>query len=229
MPKTVYSPPHETEIVQEIKARAAKIPNCEIVQSAVLKPGPQTFKVASVLQFRNPTTCEVTHRELHLNDYPFRVHGGIKWEIKDRLKHWGCKDSEIEQLRIFLSTFDKAAKPGDYTVIEGKPTPSLEELLRAVAKLDSPNLAGVIVRWPNAPRSYRHYRHLERRTIDVWWPRPCGRHTEPTRWRISDNSSRRKPKKSDFRPFWIATGGCSAVNMSRRFPSDTGPMKRLST
>ncbi len=144
MPKKRYSPPDQAEILQEINVRATKIPNCEVIQSAVLKPGPKTYKVASVLQFRNPATSEVTHQELHLNDYPFRVHSGIKWEVRDRLKHWGCKDDEIEQLRIFLSTFEKATTPGEYTVIEGAPTPPFQELLKAVGQLESPNLPGLI-------------------------------------------------------------------------------------
>lgn len=106
--------------------------------------GPQTYKVASILQFTNPKTGDVTHCELHVNDYKFRVGTGIQWDVKDRLKHWGCKDDEIEKLRAFLETFRGAGTPGEYTVIKGKPTPSFQELLKLLGELESPNLVGVI-------------------------------------------------------------------------------------
>ena len=64
--------------------------------------------------------------------------------MKDRLKHWGCKDEEIEKLRAFLETFKDADAPGEYSVIEGRPSPSLQELLKLLGELDSPNLVGVI-------------------------------------------------------------------------------------
>ncbi|MBI3677455.1 MAG: hypothetical protein HY243_12660, partial [Proteobacteria bacterium] len=140
MNKKRHLPPSESEIIQEIKARAAAIPNCEIIQSTVIKRGPQTFKVATVLQFKNPQTNEISHRELHLNDYPFRVRSGVKWEKKDRRAHWTCKDDEVASLRIFLETFDQASTPGEYSVIAGKPSPTLEELLKAVGTLDTANL-----------------------------------------------------------------------------------------
>jgi len=136
--------PTEEEFLLSIKARQSRIPNCSLTQNCVIKDGPQTYKVASILQFTNPTSGEVTHYELHVNDYPFRVATGIQWDVKDRLKHWGCKDDEIENLRAFLDTYKDADAPGEYSVIEGKPSPSIQELMKLIGELESPNLSGVI-------------------------------------------------------------------------------------
>lgn len=142
--KVRHERPSEEEFLLSIKARQTGIPNCAMAQNCIIKRGKQTYKVASVLQFENPDTGDISHHELHLNDYPFRVGTGIKWAVKDRLKHWGCKDEEIEKLFAFLGTFKDVGKPGDYTVIEGKPTPTLEEVLKILSNLESPNLVGII-------------------------------------------------------------------------------------
>jgi len=141
---TRHERPSEEEFLLSIKARQTSIPNCDVSQNCVIKPGPQTYKVASVLQFQNSETKQITHRELHLNDYPFRVGTGIQWDVTDRLRHWTCKDEEIEKLRAFLKTFKDVAAPGDYTVIQGKPTPTQKEILEILSELDSSNLAGII-------------------------------------------------------------------------------------
>lgn len=139
-----YERPSEEEFLVSIKARQTTIPNCVMAQNCLITRGERTYKIASMLQFTSPDTGDISHCELHVNDYPFRVGSGIKWDVKDRLKHWGCKDEEIEKLRAFLCAFRDVGRPGDYTVIEGRPTPTLEELLRILSKLDSPNLAGII-------------------------------------------------------------------------------------
>ena len=144
MAKKRFQRPSEDDFLISIKSRQSAIPNCSSTQNCVIHKGSQTYKVASVLQFTNPQSGEVSHQELHLNDYPFRVGTGIQWDVKDRLRHWKCKDSEIEKLRAFLLTFTHAHKPGDYTVVEGKPAPTIKELMDILGDLDSPNLVGVI-------------------------------------------------------------------------------------
>ncbi len=145
MAKARHTPPCDAEIIQEIKARATtNLPNCEIIQTVVIKRGPKTYKTASVLQFKNPETGKISHRQLVFNDYPFRVGAGFGWGVEDRLAHWRCENDEIEQVAAFLASYDQARKPGDYTVIEGRPTPTLEELLKAIGTLNSPNLSGII-------------------------------------------------------------------------------------
>lgn len=144
MSKKKHERPNEDEFLLSIKAQQSSIPNCSVTQNCVIKNGPQTYKVESILHFTNPTTGDVSHYELHVNDYPFRVGTGIQWDVKERLKHWGCKDDEIEKLRAFLETYKDADAPGEYTVIEGKPSPSFQELLRLLGEVESSNLAGVI-------------------------------------------------------------------------------------
>ncbi|MBI3675186.1 MAG: DUF4263 domain-containing protein [Proteobacteria bacterium] len=144
MSKIRHQHPTEDEFLLSIRSRQAAIPNCHVVQNCVLKKGKQTYKVASILQFKNPATGEISHSELHVNDFPFRVGTGIQWDVKDRLKHWGCKDEEIERLKAFLVAFKEAGSPGEYTVIQGKRTPSHDELLKLLKELDSPNLVGII-------------------------------------------------------------------------------------
>jgi hypothetical protein len=144
MTKQRYEHPTEEEFLVQIRTRQSGIPNCECQQNTIITRGQKTYKVASVLQFKNPTSGEITHRELHLNDYPFRRTTGIQWDVKDRLKHWTCKDDEIERLKAFLHGIDDALTPKQYTVIEGRTDSRANELLRLIEDLDGQNLGGLI-------------------------------------------------------------------------------------
>jgi hypothetical protein len=134
----------EDDFLIQIRTRQSGIANCECLQNAVITKGQRTYKVASVLQFKNPATGHISHRELHLNDYPFRRTTGVQWDVKDRLKHWSCKDDEIERLKAFLHGIDAALSPKEYTVIEGRAGSQAKELLRLVEDLDGQNLGGLI-------------------------------------------------------------------------------------
>jgi hypothetical protein len=134
----------EDEFLLEIRTRQSRIPNCECIQNTILTKGQRTYKVASVLQFRNPASGQITHRELHLNDYPFRRSTGIRWDVKDRLRHWSCTDDEIEKVVAFLQSIDAAIAPKQYTVVEGRPSASGTEILRLLENLDTQNLSGLI-------------------------------------------------------------------------------------
>src|SRR5258708_916892 len=130
MAKKRYDHLSEEDFLIQIRTRQSRIPNCECLQNSVIKKGAMLYKVASVLQFRNSETGGITHRELHLNDYPFRRGTGVKWEVKDRLRHWACKDDEIERLKGFLHAIDESIAPRDYTVIEGRTTTQAREYLK---------------------------------------------------------------------------------------------------
>ena len=71
MSKQKHEHPSEEEFLVSIKARQSNIPNCSLTQNCVIKEGKRTYKVASILQFTNPTSGDVSHCELHVNDYPF--------------------------------------------------------------------------------------------------------------------------------------------------------------
>ncbi|MBA3314912.1 MAG: hypothetical protein H0T47_16695, partial [Planctomycetaceae bacterium] len=144
MTKQRFDRPSEDEFELEIKTRASKIENCECSQSAIITKGPKTYKVASVLQFRNTRSGEISHKEVHFNDYPFRRGTGIQWEVKDRLKHWSCKDDEIDRVIAFLTAIDGTTSPSHYTVIDGRSDPKASELLGLLRDFDADNLSGLI-------------------------------------------------------------------------------------
>jgi len=144
MANAKHKRPTKQGFLLSVKARQTGIPNCNVAQNCVLKSGPRTYRVASVLQFTNSTTGQITHTQLEVNDFPFRVDTGIQWELKDRLKHWSCKDDEIVALLAFLSNIEAIEAPGDYAVIDRHASPTLDQLLTSLAQMDSPNLAGII-------------------------------------------------------------------------------------
>lgn len=144
MAKQRFEHPSEDEFQLEITTRASKIENCECSQSAIITKGQKTYKVASVLQFRNPESGKITHKEVHFNDYAFRVGTGVQWEVRDRLKHWSCKDDEIERVIAFLTAIDQTTAPREYTVLEGRPDPEATELLALLKDFDSENLSGLV-------------------------------------------------------------------------------------
>jgi hypothetical protein len=146
MKRQRHVPPSEDEFVQLIKANSPVHPCIQIVQRVVIKCGPQTYKTASILQIKDPVSGEVRHKQLHVNSFPFRVGSGIDFSEKQRLNRWSCEDGEIEQLCIFLQSFDKASTPGEHTVIKGRPVPGFEDVLAAIREkdIDSTQLVGLV-------------------------------------------------------------------------------------
>ena len=141
-----YEPPTEDEFVQEITARAANIPNCKMTHRTVLKAGPQTYKSASILQFTRPDTGDVSHRELQLDSYPFRVTTGLDFREEKRLAKWSCRDHEIERLRRFLENYQGASEPGTHKVVRGDMAAAFNQFLSVLGKkeLRTSQLLGLI-------------------------------------------------------------------------------------
>ena len=144
-----FEHPTEEAFLLEIRTKQSSIPNCECLQNAIIRRGQKTYKVASVLQFRNAESGEISHREVHFNDYPFRVGTGIQWDVKDRLRHWSCKDDEIERVKAFLQTIDDTVAPKQYTVIEGRPNYRASDLLTLLQNFNTENLSGLIAALAN--------------------------------------------------------------------------------
>ena len=144
-----FEHPTEDAFLLEIRTKQSSIPNCECLQNAIIRRGQKTYKVASVLQFRNAESGEISHREVHFNDYPFRVGTGIQWDVKDRLHHWSCKDDEIERVKVFLHTIDDTVAPKQYTVIEGRPNLRASDLLTLLQSFNTENLSGLIAALAN--------------------------------------------------------------------------------
>lgn len=146
MTKNKHNSPSEDEFIQLIQANSPNNPRIASTQRVVIKSGPQTYKVASVLQIQNPKTGEIKHKELRLNSFPFRVDKGIDFSVKERLAHWTCSDSEIEQLRIFLNNYDDASSPGEHVVINKSRSSTVSKLLETLGddSLDTTQLLGII-------------------------------------------------------------------------------------
>lgn len=146
MGKKKHQNPNANEFLQLIQAHTPKTPQIASTQRAVIKSGPRTYKVASVMQFQNPATGEVRHKELHLNSFPFRVGKGIDFSEKERLARWSCEDSEIEQLRLFLNNFDGATTPGEHVVMKNDTKSPVPRLLEALGdeSLDTDQLLGIV-------------------------------------------------------------------------------------
>lgn len=145
MGKKKHSSPDADEFLQLIQANKPNHPHIASTQRTIIKSGPRTYKLASVMQIKNPKTGEVRHKELHLNAFPFRVDKGIDFDTKKRLAHWTCSDEEIEALRIFLNNYQDADSPGDHVVVRN-PDESFAKLLDTLGdqKLDTSQLVGLI-------------------------------------------------------------------------------------
>lgn len=146
MAKKKYMSPNADEFLQLIQANSPQNPQIASTQRAVIKSGPRTYKVASVIQIQNPATGDIRHKELRLNSFPFRVDRGIDFSAKERLAHWSCADEEIEQLRIFLNNFEDADTPGKHVVVRSQHDESFSALLETLGheNINTEQLMGLI-------------------------------------------------------------------------------------
>jgi len=144
MSKKRQRPPGEAEFAGQLRTRLSEIPDCEVLQSVVLTPGPGAYKVATLLEFKDPASGKPTHVELHLNDYPFRVYSGIRWAVKDRLGHWACSAEEMERLRAFLAAERPPSLPGGGAGPEPHPGTPSEDIAALVAGLSFPDLVRLV-------------------------------------------------------------------------------------
>ncbi|MBB02236.1 MAG: hypothetical protein CMJ47_06290 [Planctomyces sp.] len=138
--------PTADEFLQLIQANAPNNPQIASTQRVVIKSGPQTYKVASVLQIQNPATNEIRHKELRLNSFKYRVGKGIDFSAKERLAHWSCTDDEIEQLRVFLNNFEDATTPGEHIVVRSDRNSTFAKLLESLGDetLNTDQLVGLV-------------------------------------------------------------------------------------
>lgn len=138
-----HIPTHE-ELLQEIQLRTPKIANCLGVKHAVIKGGPQSYKVASLMEFADATSGESAHHELRLNSYAYRAGKGFDFE--GRPVRWTCRDGEIERLRIFLETYQGVTAPGSHKVVPADVADRIEPFLNSLANVDlsTPQLLEIV-------------------------------------------------------------------------------------
>lgn len=136
----------DEQFVQQISAAKGVLPNSELTHRTVIKAGPRTYKVACILQFTNPDTGEITHRELRLNSYKYLVGSGIDFSVKERLCRWDCRDEEITRLRTFLEQYEQITTPGTHRVVPEKMASAFDQFITAVGEdgLETPQLLQLV-------------------------------------------------------------------------------------
>jgi Domain of unknown function (DUF4263) len=105
----------ETEVPAfiELRMRENPPPGLLTTQTAMIKRGPQAYKIATLSDYgREPGS--VSKRELRLDNYAAR-RDGPGYDFAKRGPTWYCENTEIERLRLFLSTH--LNDPGDYLLI----------------------------------------------------------------------------------------------------------------
>lgn len=113
-------------------------PNVGRVQQAVLKDGPRTFRIATLLQILDPKTRMPHHYSLKIDSID-RLKGGWFAKPEKSVRLEGHDPNEIERLYRFLKAFDDGTlseRTGDLHLIGSEDYAKLEHLLTAL-----PNLA----------------------------------------------------------------------------------------
>lgn len=146
MSRNKRPPPTEEEFLQTIESMPVSIPNCHRGKKSVVKAGPRHYKLASVLEFRDPESGEVTKRTLTLNTFGFRVSGGIDFSGDKRVGHWSCDDNEIRRLRAFLEAIDDIDGTGRHTVVRSDHAKLFQDFISRLgdADLTTPQLMDLI-------------------------------------------------------------------------------------
>src|SRR5215217_5995996 len=104
----------------ELAMREKSPPGLLSTQTAVIKRGQRVYKIATVSEYGRERGA-VSKRELRLDSYPARK-DGTDYDVSQRGPTWYCENTEIERLRLFLST--QLEQSGDYLLIP-KDSPAL--------------------------------------------------------------------------------------------------------
>ena len=110
----------EPPTLVELAMREKPPPGLLSTQTSVIKRGPRVYKVATINEYGRERGA-VSKRELRLDSYPTR-RDGSGYDFSQRGPTWYCENTEIERLRLFLST--QLERPGDYILIP-KDSPAL--------------------------------------------------------------------------------------------------------
>lgn len=92
-----------------------KNPNVHRIENAVLKEGPQAWKVASLLYLGPPGTAEVKQTTLQCRTYPRKKIPEAGYDFLAPTFKWSCDDGEIDRLKHFLNA--QLGEPGTYEVV----------------------------------------------------------------------------------------------------------------
>jgi hypothetical protein len=132
-------PPDTTLDQVKIRIREAYgNPNVGKISQVVLKDGPQTFRIATLLEIVNPTTREVHHYSLKIDHIVRKKKAGWFTKPERSVRLEGESPDEIGRLHTFLDALKKgglASEQGDLHLIRSEDYERLEFLLGALPNL----------------------------------------------------------------------------------------------
>jgi len=134
-------PPDTT--LDDVKVRISKAyknPNVGKISQVVLKDGPQTFRIATLLEIVNPATSELHHYSLKIDHIVRKKKSGWFTKPERSVRLEGKSPDEIERLYNFLHALKKgefANEQGDLHLIRSEDYARLEYLLDALPNLAS--------------------------------------------------------------------------------------------
>ncbi|MDP8285190.1 MAG: DUF4263 domain-containing protein, partial [Candidatus Electryonea clarkiae] len=141
------SPPSEASL-DDVKVRiseAYRNPNIGKIQQVTLKEGPRAFRIATLMEIKDPRTGKLHHYSLKIDSIDRRKNGWFsKPERSIRLE--GHDPDEIERLYRFLTAHaeGKLSRTGDLHVIGTEDYEKLEGLLDQIPSLASPDMVELV-------------------------------------------------------------------------------------
>ena len=132
-------PPDTT--LDEVKVRireAYSNPNVGKISQVVLKDGPQTFRIATLLEIVNPKTEELHHYSLKIDHIVRKKKAGWFTKPERSVRLEGESPDEIDRLYTFLHSLKQgglANEIGDLHLVRSEDYVCLESLLGALPKL----------------------------------------------------------------------------------------------
>jgi hypothetical protein len=147
--------PYETsldEVLLKIRETYGN-PNVGRTSQVVLKDGPRAYKIATILEIKNPRTGEIHHHDLKIDHIDRTKRRGWFSEPDRSVRLTDDKegDSEIHRLHMALSTLYSEGpdrSPGDYRVLTAEDYEKLENVLKAIpsyADSDKLKLVGSLI------------------------------------------------------------------------------------
>lgn len=132
-------PPNTT--IEDVQVRIRKAysnPNVGKISQVVLKDGPQTFRIATLLEIINPKTKELHHYSLKIDHIVRKKKAGWFTKPERSIRLEGKDPDEIDRLYTFLQAIKQGGlgnEQGDLHLIRSEDYARLESLLGALPKL----------------------------------------------------------------------------------------------
>ncbi|QDT20529.1 Shedu anti-phage system protein SduA domain-containing protein [Gimesia chilikensis] len=135
--------------LDDVKVRirnSIKNPNLGSIQQAVLKEGPQAFRIATLMEILNPNTEELHHYILKLDSID-RKKDGWFYKPEKSITLNGENPNEIELLFRFLQAHHEgrlSGSTGELRILKSRDYEKLGDLIELVPDLASPDMIELI-------------------------------------------------------------------------------------